>query len=343
MHQVAAAAARPLASMFKLFVLGALAHQIAAGRVSWNQELTVTDALKSPGSGSLQDVRSGTRVSVRQTAAMMIAISDNTAADMLIHLVGRSAVQAQDRQWSDHAALNVPFLTAREGLLMKIYPALANQYLSLAPSRRAAFLASKVDPLPFSQAQAQTLPGSPTDIDTIEYFASPDDICRAFAGLQQLAAQPKLAPLGPILSAGGGGIGLDPAQWPTVWFKGGSEPGVLTLGYLATNSKGQTFVVAAMLSDPAAALSPSALAWIAGNCPGRLRAGPVTPARAPPRSRPGTRPSRRDAASGELRLAPDIPGRGSPTHVAGDESPACARRWRASLTAVEPAWQAMAR
>ena len=200
-HQVAAAAARPLASMFKLFVLGALAHQIAAGRVSWNQELTVTDALKSPGSGSLQDVRSGTRVSVRQTAAMMIAISDNTAADMLIHLVGRAAVQAQDRQWSGHAALNVPFLTAREGLLMKIYPALANRYLSLAPSQRTAFLASKVDPLPFGQAQAQTLPGSPTDIDTIEYFASPDDICRAFAGLQQLAAQPKLAPLGPILSA----------------------------------------------------------------------------------------------------------------------------------------------
>ena len=258
-HQVAASTARPLASMFKLFVLGALAHQIAAGRVSWNQELTVTDALKSPGSGSLQNVPDGTRVSVRQAAAMMIAISDNTAADMLIQLVGRSAVQAQDRRWSDHAALNVPFLTAREGLLMKIYPALASQYLRLAPSRRAAFLAAKVDPLPFSQAQAQTLPGSPTDIDTIEYFASPDDICRAFAGLQQLAAQPALTPLGPILSGGGGGLGLDPGQWPAVWFKGGSEPGVLTLGYLATNSKGQTVVVAAMLSDPAAALSPPAL------------------------------------------------------------------------------------
>jgi hypothetical protein len=127
---------------------------------------------------------------------------------------------------------------------MKIYPALANRDLSLAPSQRAAFLASSVDPLPFRQAQAQSLPGSPTDVDTIEYFASPDDICRAFAGLQQLAAQPALAPLGAILSAGSGGIGLDPAQWPTVWFKGGSEPGVLTLGYLATNSKGQTFVVA---------------------------------------------------------------------------------------------------
>ena len=90
--------------------------------------------------------------------------------------------------------------------------------------------------------------GPPADIDTIEWFASPDDICRAFAGLQQLAAQPALAPLGPILSANNGDIELDPAQWPTVWYKGGSEPGVLTLGYLATNSKGQTFVVVAMLS-----------------------------------------------------------------------------------------------
>jgi beta-lactamase class A len=103
-HQVASSTARPLASMFKLFVLGALAHQVAVGRVSWNQELTVTDALKSGGSGSLQDVPAGTRVSVQQTALKMISVSDNTAADMLIHLVGRSAVQAEDRQWSAHAA-----------------------------------------------------------------------------------------------------------------------------------------------------------------------------------------------------------------------------------------------
>ena len=59
------------------------------------------------------------------------------------------------------------------------------------------------------------------------------------------------------MSANDGGIGLDPAQWPTVWFKGGSEPGVATVGYLATNGKGQTFVVVVMLSDPAAALSSS--------------------------------------------------------------------------------------
>ena len=156
-HQVAASAARPLASMFKLFVLGALAHQVAAGQVSWNQDLTVTAAVKSAGTrGSLQDDPAGTRLPVQQTAAMMISISDNTAADMLIHLVGRAAVQAQDRQWSAHAALNVPFLTTRELFLMKYAdPLLADQYLHLPPGQRAAFLATAVDPLPLIPAQLQ--------------------------------------------------------------------------------------------------------------------------------------------------------------------------------------------
>ena len=83
-------------------------------------------------------------------------------------------------------------------------------------------------------------------------------MCRAFAGLQQLSQQPKLSPIESVLSVNKGGLGLDPSQWPTVWFKGGSEPGVLTLGYMATNSKAQTFVVSAMLSNATAALAPSA-------------------------------------------------------------------------------------
>jgi beta-lactamase class A len=258
-HQVAASAARPLGSMFKLFVLGALAHQIAAGRVSWNQPLTVTAALKSLPSGQLQDEPDGTRISVRDTAAKMISISDNTAANMLISLVGRSAVQAQDRQWSNHAALNVPFLTTRETFILKLsqWPALANRYRAANEAGRQALLASTIDRAPLPAVTAARAWVAPRDIGTIEWFASPDDICRAFAGLRQLAAQPRLAPLGSILSANDDGIGLDPAQWPTVWFKGGSEPGVATVGYLATNSKGQTFVVIAMLSDPAAALPPS--------------------------------------------------------------------------------------
>jgi hypothetical protein len=261
-HQVASSTARPMGAMCTLYVLGALADQIAAGRVSWDQELTVTDAVKSPG---VQEVPAGTRMPVRQAAARTMEISDNTATDMLIHLLGRPAVEAQARHWSGHAALNIPFLTNREALVLKDagYPELANQYLSLAPGQRAEFLASAVDPVPLSQPQAHPLLPAwpePRHIGSIGWFASPDDIGRALAGLQQLATQPALAPLGPILSANDGGIGLDPARWPTVGHTGGFEPGILAAGYLATDSQGQTFVVVAMLSNPAEALPfPSAV------------------------------------------------------------------------------------
>ena len=255
-HQLASSTARPMESMCTLFVLGALADQIAAERVSWDQELTVTDAVKSPG---VQDVPAGTRMPVRQAAARIMEISDNTAADMLIQLLGRSTVEAQARRWSRHAALNVPFLTTREVLVLKDagYPELANQYLSLPPGQRTEFLASSVDPVPLSQPQAHPLLlpwPEPRDIGSIGWFASPDDIGRALAGLQQLATQPALAPLGPILSANDAGIGLDPARWPTVGSNSGFEAGILAAGYLATDSEGQTFVVVAMLSNPAEAL-----------------------------------------------------------------------------------------
>jgi hypothetical protein len=260
-HQVASSTARPLGSEFKLFVLGALAHEIASGRLSWEQQLTVEDAEKSTGSvsGSLQYSPAGTKVSVLETATKMISISDNTAADMLIDLVGRPAVESQVRQWSSNAAADVPFLTTREMILLHHvdFPSLADRYLSLSPSERAAFLASSVDPLSLNEVQETT---EPRDINTIEWFASPDDICRAFAGLQQLSDQAELSQIRSVFSLNSGSIGLDHSQWSSVWYKGGSEPGVLTLGYLATNSRGQSFVVSAMTSNPAAPLSAAAQA-----------------------------------------------------------------------------------
>jgi hypothetical protein len=187
----------------------------------------------------------------------MISISDNTAADMLIKLVGRSAVEAQVREWSTHASDDNPFLTTRELFLLHYvdYPTLANRYLSLAPNGRAAFLASTVDGLSLSGVQAST---QPRDIEKLEWFASPEDICRAFVGLRSLSEQPGLSAISSIFSVNSGGIGLDRPQWSTVWYKGGSEPGVLTLGFLTINNKGQILVVSAMLSDPTSALSTNA-------------------------------------------------------------------------------------
>jgi D-alanyl-D-alanine carboxypeptidase len=72
--------ATPLASSFKLVVLDALAKAIEARRVSWNEQLTVTSALRSVKSSVLQAEPDGTRISVQDAASDMISISDNTAA-----------------------------------------------------------------------------------------------------------------------------------------------------------------------------------------------------------------------------------------------------------------------
>jgi hypothetical protein len=132
-NSVLAGTPRPLGSMFKLFVLGALANAVREHRVSWDEQLRVTAGIKVGGSGTIQDAPVGTKLSVEATALKMISISDNTAADMLLKLVTRSAVEEQVQAWSSHASLDVPFLTVSEMFALKYhdFPALADHYLSL--------------------------------------------------------------------------------------------------------------------------------------------------------------------------------------------------------------------
>lgn len=261
-HAVEPATARPTASQFKLWVLGALAEQVDAGRVTWEQTVTVEDDLRSlgnaPESGSLQFVAPGTAVPVEEAATKMISISDNTATDVLVGLLGRETVEDQVARWSDHAEANEPFLTTRQMLLLHYVPGLAERYLAVPADERAAFLAASVDTLAV-EAIGAGYSDQPRYVEEIEWFASPDDLCRTFAGLQQLAARPGLAPVATALSRNTAGIGLAQESWPTVWYKGGSEPGVLTMGWLATDAEGRTFVVEAMVSDAEAALAPEAI------------------------------------------------------------------------------------
>ncbi|TQS28778.1 serine hydrolase [Microbispora sp. KK1-11] len=248
-HTVAPDTPRPLGSMFKLYVLGATAEQIKKGRLSWDTPLTIRPELKSLPSGTLQDRPDNSTVSVREAAKLMISISDNTGADLLIDKVGRARVEAQAGRWSGHAALNRPFLTTRELFLLKAvgYPRLARKYLSLDRSRRYRYLATTVARTPLTEVKAWN---KPRDIDRLEWFASPGDVCRAFSGLSAL----NTPPLGEVMSANDAGLGLDAKAWPTVWFKGGSEPGVLSMGYLARDAAGRTYVVTALTGDPRTAL-----------------------------------------------------------------------------------------
>ena len=257
----------PLGSAFKLYVLDALARAIAAGTVSWDQRLTITGQLKSLPSGELGTEPDGTQVTVRQAAEDMISSSDNTAADMLINLVGRTAVQAAAAGTGmANPALDTPFLTTRDLFVLKLddWPSLASRYLALGTAGRQALLTGTVDRAPLPAPAAATAWTTPRDIDSIEWFASPADICKAYASLAALARQPGLAPVASTLEINDGGLNLDPGQWREVWFKGGSEPGVLTLNYLATTRGGQTYVVSVLAANPSAPIPQTAAGPLLG-------------------------------------------------------------------------------
>jgi hypothetical protein len=177
-HGIDPAAAAPLGSAFKLYVLDALGNAVAAGAVRWNQPLTVTAQLKSLPSGDLQNEPDGTRISVQDTAAKMISISDNTAAGMLINLLGRPAVEtALTTTGMASPALDRPFLTTREMFILKLsqWPALANRYIAANEAGRRALLAGTVDPAPLPAVAAAQAWTTPRDINSIEWFASADD------------------------------------------------------------------------------------------------------------------------------------------------------------------------
>lgn len=262
---------RPLGSMFKLFVLGAVANAVKTGRISWTEEVPLTSAERSLPSGLLQVDPVGTRYTVADLAQQMIASSDNTAADMLMALVGRQAVESQTARWTTEAGTDVPFITPREFFALKYdgYPKLSSHYLSLDPAARLDYLDEIIDKIPLAQiSPTSSALASPRDIDSIEWFASPSALCRTFVGLDALSRSKALAPIADALSLNDGGVQLPSARWKTVWFKGGSETGVLTLGYLAQRSNGDVSVVVLELSDSRAPLAASvtlrALAVIRG-------------------------------------------------------------------------------
>jgi beta-lactamase class A len=94
---VALDADRPfqMASVFKVPLLAELTSQAAAGARSLDEQIGLTDTMKTPGSGVLKELSAGTRLSVRDLATLMIILSDNTATDILLGLVGPDAVNAR--------------------------------------------------------------------------------------------------------------------------------------------------------------------------------------------------------------------------------------------------------
>ena len=82
------------ASTIKILILAALARGFDEGRFSPSDEVAVRQDLKLTGSGVLNWLETGLKLSLRDHAWLMIAISDNTASNICIERVGIEAINA---------------------------------------------------------------------------------------------------------------------------------------------------------------------------------------------------------------------------------------------------------
>lgn len=128
----------PAASTYKLFLLMALYYKAQSGLISLSEELTLADRDKSVGTGMLYNLTSGLTMTVEDLSKMMMAISDNTAADMLYHYLTPEYVQ---REIIDKLGLvNTKLRMSSKELLTSIY----GRPVNLQETSEGYFLNSKL-------------------------------------------------------------------------------------------------------------------------------------------------------------------------------------------------------
>jgi beta-lactamase class A len=257
-HGLRANDVMPLGSAFKLYVLGALGAKVAAGEGSWNDIVTIREDWKSLPSGILQNQPAGAQLSAEEVAAKMIAISDNTATDHLIHSLGRDRVQAiQQPMGHGNPALNLPFLTTRDLFALKLAatPAEVAAYLAAAPAERRRLLDEVHGPRPLvTDLGIIAAWTAPRHVEELEWFATPNDMCRALAWLKRAGEAPGGGPLLTIL-AQNPGVNVDRTTFSYAGFKGGSEPGVMVGNWLLRRAgDGVWMVVSLGLADTTRAI-----------------------------------------------------------------------------------------
>jgi len=251
-HALDADRSLAIGSTFKLYVLGELARQVSAGAAAWDEQLAIRDDWKSLPSGTMQEDPAGTQHSLAEFATRMISISDNTAADHLIHRLGRANVEKNlSAMGMGDPSRTTPFITARDMFVLKATgnADLAKAYLAADAAGRRALLDGRVASTPIAVADLADW-ATPRQIDTLEWFASTADLCAAMAKLRDVGSRPDMDPVLDALAVNAG-MPVDIVRWPYVGFKGGSEPGVLQLTWLLRRSDDRWFVLAITLDDPA--------------------------------------------------------------------------------------------
>lgn len=238
------------ASIFKIWVMGALAQAVEDGLISATQAVALTSDNFVLG-GSINSEAEGTPFSVLDMATLMLGISDNTATEHLFRLVGRAAIEDILTQFQFATpSVMLPFLSMSEAfhLYFTVPEADALAYVNGTEEEQRNYLDTVLEPL---GPVTNTTTANGSVLVSATWQASAMDVCSAMAGLRQFDGSPDAAAL--IAQAYGAETALVNIRedWSRVWFKGGSlDDGfglrVLTYGWLLETEDRGAFAVIAM-------------------------------------------------------------------------------------------------
>ena len=246
---------RPAAigSVFKLAILAELIRAINRGERHWDDMLTL-DGSPLPG-GFYMQKPAGTQATLREVTEKMISVSDNSATDVLLALVGREKVEAMLPVigWRD-AARNRPMLSTLDMFKLKGLQggALGRRWSTLDEAGKRALLASDVTPAPLSGLDPMLFRDNKPRLLDVEWFASPADLVRTMDWIRRNTETGPGAEARRILAMNPGVGPATAANWGYVGYKGGSEPGVISMSFLLQAKGGAWYALSASWNNSAA-------------------------------------------------------------------------------------------
>jgi len=219
-------------STFKLFVLKTLVNNVKSGKMKWDDVARLNSKFKSIPSGMLQNWPDNEPVTLSTLANMMISISDNTATDNLIGLLGSENIEKNSPESMK------PFYMTNEIFRLKLGKDSAeiNKYnkMDLVNKRKEL---QTISILPVDSLDASKFV-KPIHIE-IEWLVSTEELCKVIESLKGVKA----------LSINSGLA--EKERWNYVAFKGGSEPGVLNYTHLIQKSKdSDMYSISATINNP---------------------------------------------------------------------------------------------
>jgi beta-lactamase class A len=226
---VAVGADSPLAvgSAFKLSYVNALVDAVDSGRLSWSQIVPLQAKWAALPTGLLQDWPTGAPVTVEVLVGLMISLSDNTATDAVMDLVGREAIQR-------YAYENNPILTPREYFVLSsdAEAPLRERFLAANPAERSEILKSIETATMPETGEIGVVSPSP-----LEWRYTSRQLCSLMERVHGLP----LMQINPGVAA--------PTDWSEIAFKGGSDHGVFNVTTRLATKSGPSYCLSVTLNS----------------------------------------------------------------------------------------------